>query len=99
LDHVIARQHGGHSVVTNLALCCPRCNQFKGPNIAGIDPDTGLLSRLFHPRADLWEVHFRYQNLILQGLTEVGRATTAVLSINLPLRVVARHALREKGHF
>jgi HNH endonuclease len=95
LDHVIATQHGGQTVTSNLALCCPRCNQFKGPNIAGIDPDTGQLTRLFHPRTDIWAAHFRYRDIILLGLTDVGRTTVAVLAINQPMRLLARQALRE----
>jgi 5-methylcytosine-specific restriction endonuclease McrA len=38
IDHVIAQQHGGGTELDNLALSCGRCNRFKGPNIAGIDP-------------------------------------------------------------
>ena len=52
VDHVIARQHGGATTEANLALCCGRCNLHKGPNIAGLDPVTGQLTRLFHPRED-----------------------------------------------
>jgi 5-methylcytosine-specific restriction endonuclease McrA len=26
LDHIIARQHGGRTILSNLALCCGRCN-------------------------------------------------------------------------
>jgi len=43
IDHIIARQHGGETVESNLALSCFRCNTHKGPNIAGIDPLTRLL--------------------------------------------------------
>ncbi|WP_428938893.1 HNH endonuclease [Fontivita pretiosa] len=78
LDHIIARQHGGKTEVSNLALCCGRCNQFKGPNLAGIDPETGQISRLFHPRTDSWDEHFRYEGAALVGLTPIGRATVAV---------------------
>jgi len=35
VDHVIAQQHGGETVLTNLALACYHCNLRKGPNIAG----------------------------------------------------------------
>lgn len=35
VDHIIARQHGGMSMIDNLALACLHCNRFKGPNIAG----------------------------------------------------------------
>ena len=59
LDHIIAEQHGGRSVLSNLALACLRCNKHKGPNIAGIDPVTGNLVPLFHPRRQQWQQHFR----------------------------------------
>lgn len=97
LDHVIARQHGGQTMLENLALCCGRCNQFKGPNIAGIDPATGQMMRLFHPRSDIWEEHFRYDEAILVGLTPIGRGTVTVLAINMPIRVAGRRALRDSG--
>jgi hypothetical protein len=41
VDHIIARQHGGQTVLDNLALSCLHCNRHKGPNIAGIDSATG----------------------------------------------------------
>ena len=55
LDHVIARQHGGATETENLAYACYHCNAHKGPNIAGVDPETGQLTRLYRPRRDLWE--------------------------------------------
>ena len=58
VEHIIPRQHGGASVSENLALACPGCNLHKGPNLTGIDPDTGEVSRLFHPRQDVWQEHF-----------------------------------------
>ncbi|HEX8523235.1 MAG TPA: HNH endonuclease [Tepidisphaeraceae bacterium] len=97
LDHVIARQHHGEATRHNLALCCVRCNAFKGPNLTGIDPISKRITPLFHPRQDIWSEHFRYEGPILVGLTDKGRATVAVLSINLPVRVAARHALMESG--
>lgn len=50
VDHIVARQHGGPTVLENLALACLHCNRHKGPNIAGTDPSTGEIVRLFHPR-------------------------------------------------
>jgi hypothetical protein len=97
LDHIIARQHGGKTEFDNLALCCGRCNQFKGPNIAGIDPQTSQLIRLFDPRSDSWTDHFRYESGALVGQTPIGRATIAVLSINSPLRIAGRRVLIGKG--
>ena len=97
LDHIIARQHGGQTVISNLALCCGRCNLFKGPNIASLDPDTGALVPLFHPRRDQWNEHFYWVGPRLMAKTAVGRATIAVLSINLEGRVLARQAMIQEG--
>jgi hypothetical protein len=82
IDHIIARQHGGETASGNLALACFHCNRYKGPNIAGLDPDSGEIVRLFHPRTDLWEDHFRFQGARLVGTTPSGRATVQVLAMN-----------------
>ena len=84
IDHIIATQHRGQTILENLALACPHCNRYKGPNIAGVDPDSGQLVRLFHPRTDLWTEHFRFEAERIVGKTAVGRATVHVLAINVP---------------
>ena len=99
VDHVIAKQHGGQTVIDNLALCCGRCNLYKGPNLAGIDPVTKQMVRLFNPRTDDWKQHLRWESATAIGLTEIGRATIAVLMINKPYRVSARQALMEIGKY
>src|SRR2546423_11578734 len=99
VDHIIALQHNGQTVTENLALCCGRCNLYKGPNIAGIDPLTQQFVRLFNPRVDRWKEHFRWEGPTAVGLTEVGRATIAVLMINKPYRVSARQALMELSKY
>jgi hypothetical protein len=43
-----------------LALSCFYCNSAKGANIAGRDPETGQLTRLYHPRVDAWHEHFSW---------------------------------------
>src|SRR5579863_6068704 len=90
IDHVVAKQHGGATELDNLALCCVRCNLFKGPNIAGIDPETKKLCRLFHPRCDKWSEHFAWDEPRLVGKSDVGRTTVVVLAMNAPQRVAAR---------
>jgi hypothetical protein len=50
IDHIIARQHGCRTTLGNLALCCLHDNLHKGPNIAGIDPLSRKLTKLFNPR-------------------------------------------------
>src|SRR5262245_57721685 len=67
IDHVIARQHGGPTELENLAPCCGRCNRFKGPNLAGIDPYTGAMTRLYNPRRDRWRRHLEWQDALLVG--------------------------------
>ena len=48
VEHIIPRQHGGDDEADNLALACPDCNLRKGPNLTGIDPETGEVVRLYH---------------------------------------------------
>jgi hypothetical protein len=99
VDHILARQHGGLTEAENLALCCDRCNWHKGPNIAGIDTDTGQIVRLFHPRTDVWTAHFRWNGPRLVGLSPIGRVTIAVLSLNNAYRIAMRVALIDTGRF
>src|SRR4051794_15315572 len=82
VEHVIARQHGGNDLPDNLALSCARCNAFKGPNLSGVDPDSGALVPLYHPRRDVWAGHFTFRTYWLLGLTPVGRTTVYVLGMN-----------------
>ena len=97
IDHVIAEQHGGKTVSSNLALACFACNHHKGPNLGGIDPKTGKKIWLFDPRRHKWQRHFRWEGAVLVGRTPIGRTTVAVLAINLPHRVAQRAALIEEG--
>ena len=90
IDHIVAEKHGGETVEENLALACPHCNRFKGPNIAGIDPDTTTLTRLFNPRVDMWTDHFRFDGPRLKGRTILGRATIQVLAMNANELVLIR---------
>ncbi|MBI3466876.1 MAG: HNH endonuclease [Planctomycetes bacterium] len=82
VDHIIAEQHGGATVIENLAWSCLHCNKHKGPNIAGIDPLTGEIVPLFHPRRQRWDRHFSWDGVVLIGRTRSARATIRVLAIN-----------------
>ncbi|MBN9119708.1 MAG: HNH endonuclease [Planctomycetes bacterium] len=75
------------------------CNLHKGPNIAGIDPDTGQLTRLFNPRTDDWNEHFAWSGHILVGRTAIGRTTVVVLATNDAAARVVRAALMAEGVF
>ena len=50
IDHIIARKHHGPTQADNLALSCFFCNSFKGPNISGVDPQTGRPLKEFMDR-------------------------------------------------
>lgn len=94
IEHIVARQHGGGDEPGNLALACHHCNLRKGPNLTGLDPESGAIAPLFHPRRDLWAEHFAWVGVELHGLTPAGRATIAVLRINAPPRLELRALLR-----
>jgi len=97
IDHIIAQKHGGQSESENLAWACFSCNLRKGPNIAGLDPETAALTQLFNPRIDSWSEHFDWDGAWLRGKTATGRATIAVLDINHADSVAVREALRDEG--
>jgi hypothetical protein len=99
IDHILAQKHGGPTRQENLALSCFYCNSHKGPNIAGVDPASDRIVRLFHPRRDRWSRHFEWDGATLRGKTAIGRATIAVLSINNPDAITVREALMEEGVF
>lgn len=97
VDHVVAEQHGGQTVEENLCLACFQCNRLKGPNIAGIDPLTGAVEVLFHPRLDDWGSHFRFLGAEIEPRTPRGRATVNTLRMNAPERLRLRSMLMETG--
>jgi hypothetical protein len=99
IDHIIPRKHGGATVEENLALACFYCNRYKGANIAGFDPKTRVMKRLFNPRKDIWNQHFRWQSIRLQGVTSIGRTTIEVLKLNHPDMLIVRAALKDEGVF
>jgi hypothetical protein len=51
----------------------PRCS---------LDPESGALVRLFHPRQDQWDEHFERNGVIIVGRTAIGRATVGLLKMN-----------------
>jgi hypothetical protein len=106
LEHVVAKQHGGTAELDNLALASWFCNLKKGPNLTGIDPDTGQITPLFHPRKDRWEEHFGAEvgrliprGIEIRGLTPTGRATARVLGMNEEMRQMLRYELWREAMF
>ena len=96
IEHVIAIKHHGETVEFNLAFACMNCNRCKGSNAGGIIQATGELVRLFHPRVDAWEEHFRLNaDGTITGRTKEGMVTVDVLKMNLPHLMTRRRVLME----
>ncbi|HEX9723282.1 MAG TPA: HNH endonuclease [Vicinamibacteria bacterium] len=98
IEHIVARQHGGSDEPDNLALSCHLCNSKKGPNLSSLDPQTGILTRLFHPRTDRWDEHFgTTDDGRILGLTDVGRTTGQLLDMNSEIRTRIRREILRLG--
>ncbi len=95
VDHIIPFVLGGLTVIADLAYCCYDCNQCKGARIFAIDPVTGLTAPLFHPRQQIWEEHFAWNDdfTLMVGLTATGSATIEALQLNRIGLVNLRRAL------
>src|SRR5262249_35776027 len=83
-DHIIAVKHHGETEEGNLAWTCFVCNRYKGSDLASLDVETGRLVRLFHPRRDRWNRHFRLEGGFIVPRTAVGRVTEDLLQFNRP---------------
>lgn len=97
VDHIIAVKHSGKTSFDNLAYACWRCNRHKGSDLASVDPTTGEIVLLFHPRQQLWSEHFRLDGSAVIGVTATGRATVALLQMNRPDRLRERQRLLRRS--
>ena len=97
IDHVIAEKHGGKTLLRNLAFACNRCNIYKGSDIASIDPETEITTRLYHPRRDRWSDHFQLQEEVLVPLTDIARTTVWLLQLNSAYRLRERKTWLASG--
>lgn len=85
VEHIIPTLLGGLDTLESLAWACGGCNGFKGVATEALDPDTGELVPLFHPRQDRWEEHFVWSTenpTLLLGKSKSGRATIMRLHLN-----------------
>lgn len=92
IDHLLPESLDGLTEETNLWLACSLCNSHKSNRIAGKDPETDKIVRLFNPRQQIWAEHFRWteQGDEIIGLTSTGRAAVFALQLNRPSLVEAR---------
>ncbi len=99
VDHILSRKHGGATELSNLALSCARCNRAKGTDIGSIHPESEELVRLFNPRRDRWDEHFRIDGPRIVGLTLIGQVTVTLLQFNQDERLLERALLQQAGRF
>lgn len=97
IDHIVSRQHGGSDDSENLTLACHHCNLHNGPNLTGVDPESGQITPLFNPRKEIWNRHFALRGILVVGLTSIGRITVRVLAMNAPDRMQLRAELQNTG--
>jgi hypothetical protein len=83
VDHIVAKAYLGSSDYDNLAWSCVLCNLNKGPNLTSVDPVSGKVTKLYHPRKNRWSRHFRLSEGLIVPKTSAGRATISLLKMNL----------------
>jgi len=88
IDHIQLRSRGGSDSLDNLALACQRCNAHHYNFTQGLDPKTFQEVALFHPRQQIWNVHFIWTDngVKILGVTETGRATVVRFDLNDEVR-------------
>jgi hypothetical protein len=96
IDHIVPSSAGGPTEENNLCLACPSCNRFKAARQYAVDPLTGEIVPLFHPRNQRWSEHFEWAagTLEVVGRTPTGRATLSLLRLNRPHALHLRHLWR-----
>ncbi|MCX7924888.1 MAG: HNH endonuclease [Fimbriimonadales bacterium] len=84
IDHILPKARGGADEITNLCPACWWCNLNKLDQTEAVDPETGEVVPLYHPRAQRWEEHFEWSpdGAFILGKTPIGRATVAALQLN-----------------
>jgi hypothetical protein len=93
VDHIVAEKHGGETSAQNLALSCTLCNRRKGSDLSSLDPQTGDMVPLFHPRKHHWTDHFRFNGARIEPLTAIGRATVRLLGLDSAERQAERQTV------
>lgn len=94
IDHIVPKAAGGSDDEENLWLACRLCNSYKGIQTEAKDPVTHCTVKLFNPRSQNWNQHFIWTNggILIEGKTDVGRATVVALQLNNSYAVTVRQA-------
>jgi len=92
VEHIVPGSRGGADDESNCALSCRSCNLYKSNQLDGQNEITASTFRLFHPRHDRSDDHFRVDTASgrIIGLTSVARATVSALQMNRENQLAAR---------
>lgn len=84
IEHITPLSRGGLNRMDNLAFACQGCNSRKYTSTTAIDPISGEMVSLYHPRQERWNDHFAWNDDFTRmlGLTPTGRATIESLQLN-----------------
>jgi hypothetical protein len=96
IDHLIPVKGVSKSMLDILCLCCAKCYRLRAGRYNFTDPESGELVRVFNPRLDDWNEHFRLADGRLDGLTAMGRATAQLLQFNSVDQIRERQVLVER---
>ncbi len=91
VDHFIPLSENGTDDLDNLVLACRACNAYKAFHYLGLS-DKNENVRLFNPRRDVWNEHFRVnlKTFEIEGLTEIAVGTINRLKINNVRQITSR---------
>ncbi|HEY6331934.1 MAG TPA: HNH endonuclease [Blastocatellia bacterium] len=92
IEHIVPTVRGGSNSDDNLWLACRLCNNAKGVKAESRDPTNNRRVRLFNPRTQRWDRHFRWSEdgTRIMGRTACGRATIEALKLNNGIALVVR---------
>ena len=99
IDHIVPIKHRGTNDLDNLCLSCFDCNRYKSSDVGSFDPETNILTPLFHPRFDRWEDHFELEDNYVKPISPVGRVTVFVLHLNSDEQLERRAVLIATGRY
>ncbi len=99
VEHILPRSQCGKTSLDNLALSCQGCNNHKYNKTEAIDPKSGNIVPIYHPRQQQWYKHFAWNDdfTLVIGLTPIGCATVETLKLNRDGLVNLRRVLYSTG--
>jgi hypothetical protein len=101
IEHIFPQALGGKTVEENLWLACRECNAHKATKIKALDQITEKIVKLFNPRKQNWNEHFKFSEDLSEiiGKTPCGRATVNALQMNNIYQTTARFAWIQPNRF